>query len=69
MNIENSNNMIFDSFSVKICINLGESKLNKNKWKWKIIILGVEIFKQIRCEMKNKIGADSNYYGCEIVRN
>ena len=51
MNIENSNIMIFDSFSVKICINLGESKLNKNKWKWKIIILGVEIV--------NKLGAKS----------
>ena len=51
MNIENSNIMIFDSFSVKICIYLGASKLNKNKWKWKIIILGVEIV--------NKLGAKS----------
>ena len=46
MNIENSNTMIFDSFSVKICIYLGASK-----WKWKIIILGVEIV--------NKLGAKS----------
>ena len=54
MNIENSNIMIFDSFSVKICINLGESKLNKNKWKWKIIILGVEILNKLGAKWRTK---------------